>query len=353
MKSRNSGFHPVERPNLPPLEVHPEHYTEIIEDPAFLPPQYRGTHAVDFDETQPEPYAWQAGLLEETLHNQMLADASWKDSMRMTGQALRSDYNEYGNRFLAASRIGGIILTQGLDRSRIPFIVVPGAITKAYAETNSSLVAGAAGFGAFALWSRTVSSALARNMEHFPKTVNTFTRAFPGFTSFFTENLPGLERTKSQPYKSSEQGYIRRALEMTKQLGKRALSAASIHVQRGVAGIGLGSTAYVASTIANGKGKKEALDAGRRLTLDTATIIGTLGVAVTLGLEKLADNGYPDTAKWIDDWIVSSSKFWGAVGLGSIYLNYRINKSTQESDAPRMLSPKLRRPQGYNRSPKS
>lgn len=346
MKPGPEGFQPVEPPDLPPQVVLPEHYTDVILDPAVILPAL-DVHLPPPDENaQPAVDVWQTGLLEEVLHTQMLADASWKESTRMSLQALRADYREYGNRAIAASRIGGIVLTQGLDRSRLPFILIPGAITRTYTETNSAAAAGAAGFAAFTLWSKMVGGTLARNMEHLPKTVNTFTKVFPGFTSFFTENLPGLEPAE-KPQKlerNPEHGWVRHNAARTKNFGKQILKSANTHFRRGMTGIGLGSTAYVASTIANGKGKKEALRAGNRLTFDTAAIIGSLGVGITLGLEKLAENGHPDTAKWIDDWFVSNNKFWSAVGLGSIYLNYHLNKKAWESDAPRMLLPKIVRP---------
>lgn len=346
MKSSPGEFQPTEQPDLVPQIVLPEHYTDIIQDPAVQAPANTVQSMDQYGNELPATEPWQTGLLAEVLHTQMLADASWKESMRMTLQSLRADYREYGNRAIAASRIGGIVLTQTLDRSRVPFILIPGAITRTYTETNSAAAAGAAGFAAFTLWSKMVGGTLARNMEHLPKTINTFTKVFPGFTSFFTENLPGLEPAE-KPQKlerNPEQGWVRHNAARTKNFGKQILKSANMHFRRGMTGLGLGSTAYVASTIANGKSKKEALRSGNRLTFDTAALIGSLGVGITLGLEKLAENGHPDTAKWIDDWFVSNNKFWSAVGLGSIYLNYHLNKKARESDAPRMLLPKIVRP---------
>lgn len=340
---------PVARPeHLPTVYVTDTDYTNEIEEPVEILPPLDDQPPPPKGEPVNIPNGWNPGTLENVLHADLMARASTKRSLGMIRRSLVSEYREYGSRPKAAARIGAIAVTQFADRVRTPFVLIPAAITETYSHTQNIWAAGAAGAGAFTLWSTMVGETLGRNMRHLPKTINTITRAFPGFTSFFTENLPGLEKKPKITKEPLPEGrnLQEKIVHVTKSVVPKAIATkenTKLHFKRGVTGMGLGSTAYVASTFVKGKEQKEVSKAGARLTLDTAAIIGSLGTGVTEGLSQLARHGYAGTARFIDDWFVSNNYFWTGVGLGSVYLNYKINKAAQEGKGPRILLPLIKR----------
>lgn len=273
---------------------------------------------------------------------QDFTDANFGKKVKSSLLALAEDFRESESKANEASRLGAIVLTQGIDRSRLSFLAIPGVITHTYEQTNSSLLAGAAGAAAYIFWGTVVSETLGRNMRHLPRTLNAATRAFPGFTSFFTENLPGLETTKTE--KAADSSTPASRASRTRRFGRSALQASKTHIARGTTGIGAGSTPYVASSVVMGKNQKETSKTGLKLNLDTGALIGAAGTGITKGLEELAMAGHVTAAENIDNWVVSNNYFWSAVGFGSIYLNYLYNKKQGESGVERIPLPLLERP---------
>lgn len=271
--------------------------------------------------TQPVAEFDHVEVMADVLHAQMLADAPFVSSLKMVGNTIKNDVQETDNRIRTIGLAVLTAATQGLDRSRYMFVAVPNAVTSAYEATHNPLLAGLAGGATFFVWSSIVCETLNKGMREFPKTVETGSRTFPGLVSFFTDSLPGMESKRLKAHEIADHSE-QESVSRIRKIGRSAIT----HIRRAGVGIGIGGTAYTASSVASGYTEKETTKEGLKVNIDTSGLIVALGTGITFGLDKLATNGHQDTARWLTEWIVENKWFWASMAGASIAATYIGNK---------------------------
>jgi hypothetical protein len=181
--------------------------------------------------------------------------------------AIGTDYHDSDHKFLTVAAGVGTLGVQVVDRARAAVLVVPLVAADVLVATNSPAEAAIAGGATFAAWCAAVGISTTEGLNQFPNATRQVGEEFPGFVSVFEDALPGLE--KPIPTKN-----------IAKRAGKRVLTG----LQRGVAAVGIGTTAYVSTASAQGKERKEIHKLNMKVSLDGGFVVGgvVLGVGETI-----------------------------------------------------------------------
>lgn len=302
---------------------------------------------------------------------------------------LREDLTEQDNKLVAPALIGATALTQFIDRSRLVLIFGPQIALETAEHTNSSLLGGMAVASIFAVSNFTVGETLTQTMDRFPHAKDAFKAGFPKTLRVFKDSLAGIEsqelaeetessestddthkverirakiklagldasQTLADTFNSFESPEeklardawaVQEAQKLEKIIGNSKGDGLIVGLKRAGTGIGLGSTAFVATSSTEGHDKATVRSINYKVTRDTGILITAIGTGVIESIKRMYMQGWYDVAKRVDD-IVSDGRTWlGVAGLSivSTFISNRIaykklNKETSETEQPQASS---------------
>jgi len=248
---------------------------------------------------------------------------------------------------VATSFIGaGLVVSQVLDRSRFAVIIVPKVGTTVLEHTQNPVLTGLAAAGANFAWTNLVGEFTTQGLVRFPKTVEAFTKKFPKFVDFFQSGLPGLRKKEvletEQPLKKGNVDHIK--------------SEAIMHTKRSVSGMGLGSTAFVATASTLGYNERQMRRVNLGVSLDTSALVFGAGWGLGKYVMELTENGEYEKVQTIQSW-VGNSKNWLALAGALMVTDYttkklqaRKDRKLQESEAAALVEAnRTRLPEKYSK----
>jgi hypothetical protein len=244
------------------------------------------------------------------------------DIKEAAGQDL--DIKSDGERRTAKVWAAATGITQILDRSRIVIITAPPAAISVLEHTGSTVAAGATAAAIFTVWNGSMGETLNQGLSRFPKGVEEFSEQFPSTVELFTQSLPGIEPKNAD---ETSQSYM---LDQEHKSGaiKKLRTVVGKHIRRSFTGMGIGSTAFVATASANGYEKNEVSKVNAGVTADTAGLVFLLGLGVTESISKLGES-HPALAHDIQN-VVQDSRFWLGIAALSMASEYMANKKKRE-----------------------
>lgn len=227
--------------------------------------------------------------------------------------AARSDVKHSPHKLRTVALGSLAIGTQILDRARISLILVPAVATEVMENTNQALPTAIAAAATFAAWNGSMGEVLNNGLGEYPKAIDSFKGNFPAVVDVFSESLPGLEAddTVSPQEKQS------RFRAFFRKIG--------LHTRRAATGIGIGSTAFVATNHAQGKSKSEVRKTNLAVTADTGILVGGIAGATVETIKKLAERGHVELAKDIQS-AVTDMRLWYGVAVLSMISKYVSNR---------------------------
>lgn len=234
-----------------------------------------------------------------------------KNRLKHVAHASAEDIRESDNR---VSTLGWMALTgisQIADRGMVSLILVPEVATNVLESTRDGRWTGLAGGAAYFLWTTSVGGVLSHGMRRYPKTVEASAKSFPGIVDLFTDGLPGI--------KSAEE--VRNGEQPKPPVLKRFLGGLSTHIKRGLAGLQIGSTAFVATSHVNGYSNKDVMKENLRVGMDTGVATGLIcwmgGTAI---LEYLSRGDFVQAQDLLNT--LEDSRTWYSVAGGVIGLQF-------------------------------
>lgn len=199
-------------------------------------------------------------------------------------------------------------ITQAIDRSRSVLILGPQLALEAAEHSGHSVVGGLAIAGLFAAVNFPVGETLTQSMDRFPQAKEQFSEEYPKTVQLFKDALPD-----TLPQEEAD---------TRKQAALRA-------VQRAWIGIGIGSTAFVATSSVSGESKTDVRDINVKVTRDTSILITVLGTGVIEGIKRMYAAGWYDAANWVND-RANDSKTWVGFALLTMGANFFSNRRAKK-----------------------
>jgi hypothetical protein len=286
-------------------------------------------------------------------------------------QEVVTDIKSDDKKILALSLVGATAVSQFLDRSRMVLIFGPQIAIEAAERTNNSFIGGLAVAGLFSVTNFAVGETLTQAMDRFPSAKDTFKERFPKTLQVFKDSLAGIESkelvdepddaevveapdTKIGKLDRIRAKVSRLSLEVSQgvqnslnvfetpeQKLKRKLYSDerysaltrvigdeeefSLRIKRAGTGIGLGSTAFVATSSIEGHDKETVRSINYKVTHDTAVLITAIGTGVIESIKRMYMQGWYDAAKRVDD-IVSDGRTWLGVAGFTILSTFISNR---------------------------
>ncbi len=262
------------------------------------------------------------------------------------GAVVKSGVEDIRNdehKITAASWAATMALTQFIDRSRLVLVFGPQFATEVYENTGNSYLASLAITGLFGISNLAVGEALTQSLDRFPRAKATFVESFPKTVRLFNNLLAGMASkephdidsltTDNIPEVSDVNvGIIPAVSDANVGIAEESLSFAkalktiTLRRKQATTGIGIGSTAFVATASVNGNNKKEVRKVNVEVTGSTMVLIYGLGVGVFEGLEKMVRMGWYKQAEWVND-RVTDGKTWLGVAALTMISEYLSNRS--------------------------
>lgn len=256
---------------------------------------------------------------------------SFRDRLGNVADAISTDYQNSRNKLQNVAIGAGVVALQGLDRARASVVFVPTIAANVFQTTHSPVEAAIAGGLIFAGWCGVVGGITTEGLHQYPKAVKEFENNFPKAVDFFSDALPGIDLpTPEQRHKAS----------LAKRIGSRLLTG----VKRGFTVSGIGNTAYVSTSVVQGKSKSETHRLNLHAGIDGGTAVGAIIFGVGEAILQLAHD-HPLLAERIQN-DASNIKLWygvaGAMIVGQFATNrfkkFRRNRQSEaeqlESTAP-------------------
>lgn len=261
------------------------------------------------------------------------------DSARVHGQRMWAnigttlrpviqDIQENDHKIATASIGAGLIASQVLDRSRVAIVLVPEVGTTVLEHTQNPILTGLAAAGTNFAWTSMVGEFTTQGMTNYPNSVKSFSEKFPKFVDFFQSGLPGLKKKGTPnigPADKKSADYIK--------------SETLMHAKRAATGMGLGSTAFVATASTMDYTKREMRRVNLGVSLDTSAIVFGAGWGLGKYVMNAADNGDYEKVQTIQGW-VGNSRNWLALAGALILTDYtskkvhaRKERKTEEAEA--------------------
>lgn len=279
-------------------------------------------------ENQPKFLEASAFAAHETSERGFLSEriANLKELSNAVGDDIRESDSPWRTRGLGALAIG----TQVFDRVRIIILLAPQAVVATMEQTNNPWLAGFVGAGIYAGANYTNGEALTQGLAAYPKTTETFNQKYPGVVSLFEQSLPGLLDGSAEKTRTQEQH------EKNRKLGAGIVGSVigglkatprklGLHVRRSMAGISLGSTAFVATESTRGSLKRDVRKTNAKVTADGAAGVFALGAGMTWSIRELAIRGQMETADKLQS-VVENRWTWYGVAALSIMSEYSANR---------------------------
>lgn len=266
--------------------------------------------------SQPIPVPADVGFIDGfregiEIHPAAVYATAFGQRLRNIVKASREDVTESPNKVKTVGLGIATIGTQVLDRARISVVFVPKVATEVLNHTNEAAIVGLAAGATYALWNGSVGEVLNNGIDEYPEAKESFTENFPAVVEVFSESLPGLSDDTED---ASKQTFMK---QFFKKIG--------LHARRAGTGIGIGSTAFVATAHAKGLSKKEARKINLGVTLDTGLLVGGIAGVTVEAINRLAESGRYELANDIKN-VVTDMRVWYGVAVFSMVSEYLGNR---------------------------
>ncbi len=253
--------------------------------------------------------------------------------LRASKQDLRESDSKLRTLGLGAVALG----TQVFDRARVIILLAPPTVINVMEKTGSPVLAGLAGAGIYAGFNYANGEGLTQGLAAYPKTLEKFNERYPAVVSLFEQSLPGMMQGEKTQHKDENISRMRRVLEAAKD----TKSKAGMHLRRSLAGISLGSTAFVATASTRGRSKSEVRKTNVGVTVDGAAGVFAIAAGATAGVKELAMRGHFEMANDINNFLGDNRTWYAAAGLsiaGEYFANRKkakeLREETEEDDFP-------------------
>lgn len=231
----------------------------------------------------------------------------------------KEDIQESNNRFRSAALGIAALGTQILDRASVSLVLVPTVATEVLNSTHQALPVGLAAAGAFFVWNATVGEVLTNALAEYPEAVKDFQEEFPSVVNVFSESLPGLEEIHEAEPQFPE--------STLKSIGKKA----SLHMRRAGTGIGIGSTAFVATASAKGESKATVRRINLAVSTDTGFLVGGIAGGVAQAIISLSEHGQTELANEIKS-TATDMRVWYGLAIVSMASEYIRNRRKRKQN---------------------
>lgn len=259
--------------------------------------------------------------------------AHFKDRSVKVGEAVKEDIVESDHPLRTVGVLGGVALTQGFDRLRLVVALLPPVVVHVMEETNNSNTAGLVGGGLFALYGLGLAEALRTGLGKVPTAMEVTKKEFPGLVAVAEDALPGMRNGQTTLQNAPEDaGTIKKAAVHTKNTARRISSSVGTHFRRGLAGIGIGTTAFVATAAVDGQSKREIRKTYAKVAADSGILVAGIAKGTTQGIKHLALNGHPELASDLQGF-VENKWTWYTLAAGSMAVEYALNHFQRGSDS--------------------
>ncbi len=267
------------------------------------------------------------------LHPSLVSYRSTKEALGEVAHASYEDIKASENKRVDASWAIAAAITQISDRSRWVILLAPAMATRVMENTENSVLTGVTAAGIFAVANYSTGKPLNKALSRLPGGLTEFKDKFPWVVNGFTRSLPGIKVSEDADPAHTSDISNQENIEIKKV--RSPLKKGWLHLRRGISGINLGSTAFVATTRVNGGSEDEGDKVNRAVTLDTSAVIFGIGFGVAEYIQKLVEEGRYQEAQDIQNF-VSEPNLWRAVALGSIAIEYQVQKHTKKTELAKL-----------------
>lgn len=237
--------------------------------------------------------------MQDLEHIDEVYQHSWRDRFGEVWNGAKSDLHESSNIARTIALGAASVATQAVDRARIAVVVVPHYATEVLQETQSPAQAALVGAGIFWAMSGAVGETLNQGLGEFPQAKAKFKEEFPVAVDIFRDGLPGMNHEVQEG-----QGRIKRAAQFI-----------SRNIRRGVTGVAMGPTAFVATSSVDGASKTETSKLNLKVTTASAAVVGGVVAGLGQAITELPKHGYAETAKYMQDVATDNRFWWSLAGL--------------------------------------
>lgn len=236
--------------------------------------------------------------------------------------AARTDFRESDHKVRALALGSAVVATEVLDRARLMVFLVPHVATEVLNSTHSPLQGALAGAAVFTAWNVGTAEILTQGLNQLPQAKESFKEEFPLVVEAFRDALPGANKEVVEQEKAHEDKSVFR------RIGGFLLR----HGARGGTGVSLGTTAFVATSSANGDTVQETRKQYLGVSADTAVVTGLVIAGVGQLMFELPKHGQEQLAENIYN-VVSSMRTWGAVAVASMVGQYFVSRKLKKEAA--------------------
>jgi len=235
-------------------------------------------------------------------------------------RAVREDFSESDHKVRALALGAAVVATETFDRLRGMVFVVPHVVSEVMDSTHSPVQTAIIGSGVYAAWNIFSGEVLNQGLNILPKAKEKFREEFPVAVRGFRDSLPGANREVVAQEKANAQ---------EKGVGRRVGSFLLRHAGRGGTGISIGTTAFVATSSVAGDTTGETRKQYMGVSADTYAVLGGVILGVTQAIAELPKHNMAGVSEFLYNG-VTNMKFWGAVALASMGLQYASSQSIRK-----------------------
>lgn len=236
--------------------------------------------------------------------------------------AAKSDYKDSEHKARALALGIAVVGTEALDRARFTLFLVPHVATEVLNNTHSPVQAAIAGTATFTAWNLGTSEILTQGLDQLPKAKESFKDNFPIVVEAFRDALPGVNTEVVEQEKAHE----------GKNIFRRLGGFMVRHGARGGTGVSIGTTAFVATSSANGDTVKDTRKQYLGVSADTAAVTAAVIAGAGQLILELPAHGQEQLAENIYN-VVSSTRTWGAIAVASMVGQYFVSRKLKKEAA--------------------
>jgi hypothetical protein len=236
--------------------------------------------------------------------------------------AARTDFKESDHKVRALALGSAVVVTEVLDRARLMVFLVPHVATEVFDNTHSPVQGAITGAAVFTAWNIGTAEILTQGLDQLPQAKESFKEEFPLVVEAFRDALPGANKEVVEQEKAHEDKSVFR------RIGGFLLR----HGARGGTGISLGTTAFVATSSANGDTVNETRKQYLGVSADTAVVTSLVIAGVGQLMFELPKHGQEQLAENIYN-VVSSMRTWGVVAVASMVGQYFVSRKLKKEAA--------------------
>lgn len=258
------------------------------------------------------------------------------------GVAFKVDAKNSETKIQAAGWAALTVATQAADRARLVLVYGTPFAVEASNTANNSLIGPVVLASIFAVSNFATGEALTQSMDHFKGTKESFRNDFPLTVELFADALAGVASKELTTTEPTDEALVMSAEDDSLDTPWYKKLKLPLPVRRSMTGVGLGSTAFVATSSMLGKSNKEVRAINAKVTRDTSGFIIVVGTGLLEGIKRMYNYGWESEAKFLSDHAQDGKTWLGFAGIsivGTFVSNKLAKRKLQkqhktEQDAP-------------------